>query len=116
MNNFKEIAERKAEHYFGAAHQKHFYFDRGEFIAAILSALNEALPKWIPVPEGESNGMPEPGTVCAFEVKSLGGDSNYDGMILGGKYQGFRFGYHEFTVPGIGFSASRYMVIALPDA
>lgn len=33
-------------------------------------------------------------------------DELSNGRMLGGRYQGFKFGYHEFSTPGIGWKAS----------
>lgn len=39
----------------------------------------------------------------AFIVESK--NPMYNGRLLGGRYQGNQYGYHEFSVPGMSFSA-----------
>lgn len=51
---------------------------------------------------------PEQYQDCAFIVidKKPDGEGDYHGRILGGAYQGNKHGYHEFTTPGHGWTAT----------
>lgn len=78
-------------------------------IYAFIAGAQFAAPKWISVEES----VPEIGQTVAFIVSST--DRYYNGHVIGGKYQGCKFGFHEFSVPGIGFCGSHwYPILSAP--
>lgn len=55
---------------------------------------------------------PEIGKKYAFVVDSP--NDYYNGEVFGGKYQGNRYGYHEFSLPGISFAGILYQPLPNP--
>ena len=63
--------------------------------------------EWINIEDKTPKKMQE----VAFIVAS--DDKSYNGRRLAGRYQGFQYGYHEFTTPGCGWKGSHWL--PLPD-
>ncbi len=63
--------------------------------------------KWIDV----KIKQPEEFQEVIFIVESR--DPAYNNRRMGGRYQGFKYGYYGFTVPGIEFSGMYWM--PMPD-
>ena len=63
---------------------------------------------WISV----KDRLPEVHQSVAFVVDSI--NENYNNVVLGGKYQGFNYGFHEFTCPGISFKGKYWMPLPEP--
>lgn len=63
---------------------------------------------WISV----KDRLPEKGQSVAFVVKSS--SDHYNGMVLGGRFQGCDFDYPEFTTPGHGWVGVYWMPLPEP--
>ncbi len=71
-----------------------------------LKSLRDRLNSRLPPAEvwyNTDEKQPLPQQPVLFVVESS--DPNYNGKQYGGKYIGFNYGYHEFALPGISFSA-----------
>lgn len=77
-------------------------------IVRLSSGETKPVSPWISV----EDQIPEVGQTVAFIVSS--NDEHNNGRILGGSYDGFKFGYHGFSTPGIGWSGSHWMPLPAP--